>query len=159
VGQTGPAELLGQHGIHGAGVADGEARDETRGTGIEHPPSGREEAGADRAGHLLGPARPTDRSRRTTGGQHRDQRLPVPRWGDADLRADHLPRQQVGPLLRREDDGCVVDVVPSTGVQQLGHRRVHDHPRPSATRQGIRISVQFEDHRGGAPRVGDEAQG
>jgi hypothetical protein len=159
VREPGAAEVVLEHRVHGAGVADDQPRQQARRSGVEHPLRGRAERLPQPAGGSLHGSRPTDERGWSPGGEHRDHVVPRPGRRDADAQSNALAREQVPPFLRRPEHHHpgpeAVDRVP---VHEAGHRRIDDGPRPRLPAEHVRVPVELEHHRRDPVGDGDRAQ-
>ncbi len=157
--QTGPAELLDEHGVHAAGVAHDEARQQPGGPFAEHALGRPCEPAAYQFRAALERRRVADPGGRPSGGQHGDHVVPRARKGGPDPSTDRLARCELQPAVgRREQQHGRVQPVPCGAIDQRGDRRVRHHPHCGAAGQHAGLSVQVQDHGGRPAGLGDHAE-
>jgi hypothetical protein len=157
VGQTGPAEVLLQHRVHGARVAHDQTRQQTPGLGIEDAPGRVGQRVAQGGGGPLWVPRVPRQSGRPACGQHRHQRFAAARQGDTDPRAHLLPGEKVPPSVgRREDQHGGVS--PLRWIAPCGHRRVEQDAGVHRSADQLRVAVHLEHHGRAATVLGDRTQ-
>lgn len=156
--EPGASEVAGDAGLHGRGVPDHQAGQQTGLLGGQHAGRRGAETGAQLARHVLGHPGTRDDLRRPAGAEHRDHVVAVP--GRADGRADRHPGagQDPGPLLGcaeqqhrgRAQRGAVVDLLDGPG---------HQDPRwTQAAGERAGVLLDDEEHRRGAPAVGERQE-
>jgi hypothetical protein len=157
VRQPRPTEVLLQHPVHPAGVADHEAREKSRRPRLEHPGGRGSESGAETCGRGLHSARTADGGGRPPYRDDRDHVVPGLRQRQRGAHSHLLPGHEVAPAVGRgeQQDGSV-QLCCGRLVQQCGDRRVGD--QPPTTGEQVHLAVHGEEHRRRLTRLGQGAQ-
>ncbi|PRY42123.1 hypothetical protein LY71_11871 [Geodermatophilus tzadiensis] len=160
VGQAGPAEVLLEDGVHPGRVADDQPGQQPAGRTADDPSGRPGQPGAQVARGALHPRRPAEHLRRTPGGEPGDHALGRGGGRDRDPRADRLPGQHPGPLLRRgEQHDPGGQLSPAAAVVDLQDGRVDDRAGRSGAPHAPRVTVDLQHHLHGATRDRGQRRG
>jgi hypothetical protein len=146
MGEPRRLEVLLQHGVRPARVADDKSGQETGRPRCQHPGGRPGQPGAHRSGGRLPPDRGRHGGRRATGRHHGDHRVPGSRRRHRDPGTHALPREQLAPALDGgEQQHRRPDVTHAVCLDEGDHRRVRQASRQSAAAEEPQVAVQLED--------------
>lgn len=160
VRQAGPAEVLVEDRVHAGRVADDEPGQQPAGRTADDPSGRLGQPGAQAARRALHPRRPAEHLGRTTGREPGDHTLGRGGGRDRDPRADRLPGQHPGPLLRRgEQHDLRGQLHPPAAVVEFPDGRVDDRAGRAGAPHPPGVAVDLQHHLDGATRDRGQRRG